>query len=348
MADTGWLSASTITSDSSVGDRPWANPSNAISSDDSYATTNGDSFTYEYNFDKTIKLVVGGSVVGDNKASGEWGTTDSYSTYGSDSDLWGITPSLNDINDELFGVVIQCTGSFSAYDSYYLKATNFGFSIPENNSIDGIIVEVEKKSDSGGSYPVAYVDHIRIKVFYTETGVTITANTLLINSSQQSIFLSTDQVLSQNTQSISSSQPSITIIEGAGVTLSTNSQNISFSVPSITVSGDSNLELSTLLFGSYPVSLNVFTTRVLDPGVWESVSQLATSWKAESDLDTNWSSNILQTSWNPGDGTNKNISILYNSFLAYNLDYITYNGYYVEDNTDWSGTSQLETAWKEN
>lgn len=34
-------------------------------------------------------------------------------------------------------------------ESYYLKATNFGFAIPAGATIDGIVVEFEKKNDSG-------------------------------------------------------------------------------------------------------------------------------------------------------------------------------------------------------
>jgi hypothetical protein len=63
---------------------------------------------------------------------------------------------------------------------------------------------------------------------------------------------------------------------------------------------------------------------------------------------TTWTSETSSsTSWNPGDGINQAVSILFNNALTYNIDYITYDGYYVEDNTDWATGTQLETAWKE-
>jgi len=63
---------------------------------------------------------------------------------------------------------------------------------------------------------------------------------------------------------------------------------------------------------------------------------------------TTWTSETSSsTSWNSGDGINEVVSILYNTALPYNIDYITYNGYYVEDNTDWAAGSQVQTAWKE-
>jgi hypothetical protein len=50
--------------------------------------------------------------------------------------------------------------------------------------------------------------------------------------------------------------------------------------------------------------------------------------------------------WNPGAviGTT---SILYNAMLAYDSDFITYDGYYLTTNIDWATSGQLETAWKE-
>lgn len=38
---------------------------------------------------------------------------------------------------------------FQGVDSHYLKATNFGFSIPSGATINGIVAEIEKKTDAG-------------------------------------------------------------------------------------------------------------------------------------------------------------------------------------------------------
>ena len=86
--------------------------------------------------DKTVSLVKGGSVSGDNKASASvWPTSDAYSTYGGATDLWGLTWTDTDINATNFGAVIsvQCNAT-------------------------------------GKSSVVHSIDHIRITVYYTEGG----------------------------------------------------------------------------------------------------------------------------------------------------------------------------------
>jgi hypothetical protein len=73
-------SPATLVDDATVGTRAWSNPTNAASSDNTYATVAGD-------------------------------------------------------------------GSGDTLQSHYLKATNFGFSIPGGATISGIVVEVEAKDD---------------------------------------------------------------------------------------------------------------------------------------------------------------------------------------------------------
>ncbi len=46
---------------------------------------------------------------------------------------------------------VYATASVNATISHYLKATNFGFAIPTGATIDGILVEVEKKHGGGTS-----------------------------------------------------------------------------------------------------------------------------------------------------------------------------------------------------
>lgn len=86
--------------------------------------------------DYSVKMVKGGTTSGTDKASASaWGTSLAYATYGSSSDLWGLSWSPSDINSTGFGV------SFSA-------------SIP----------------NASPSTTYAYVDHIRITVYYTISG----------------------------------------------------------------------------------------------------------------------------------------------------------------------------------
>lgn len=58
--------------------------------------------------DYRVRLVKGGSVTGNNNASGSgWTGSETTATYGSSSDLWGTTWTPAEINSENFGVAIS-------------------------------------------------------------------------------------------------------------------------------------------------------------------------------------------------------------------------------------------------
>ncbi len=70
--------------------------------------TNG--YTYYDVADNVVKLVKGGSVVGNNNASAsQWPSGDAPATYGGAADLWGTTLSPSDVNASNFGVVLSAT-----------------------------------------------------------------------------------------------------------------------------------------------------------------------------------------------------------------------------------------------
>lgn len=171
MASEGPRSPATGANVTGVGTLAWSNPGNIVSSNNVRATRNMDTGTTNYlqgtNFgfsipdgatidgivvewelgaafsddfgwayDAQVRLVKGGSIVGDNKArpsSSKWPATDAYVSYGSSSDLWGTTWTPADISASNFGAAIAATG------------TELG---PEQ----------------------ATVDHVRITVYYTEGG----------------------------------------------------------------------------------------------------------------------------------------------------------------------------------
>lgn len=163
-------SPGTVVDDATVGTVAWSNPDNAKVSDDVYATApnlNGGVNGHTIR-DETVKIV---------KSDGTFGTTnkatltnipsvDTYVSYGGSADLWGETWTSTDINDVDFGMVISFKGNTLNTISHYLKATNFGFTIPAGATINGILVEVERKNIGGTT---VYVDHIRITVYYTTT-----------------------------------------------------------------------------------------------------------------------------------------------------------------------------------
>jgi len=178
-ADSGARSPGTMADDATVGTRTWTNPTNIASSNDSYATASG-GITVNYShylkatnfsftipsgatingivaeferkwsgfppgpFDNEIKIVKSDATIGatNRSAGATWSMTESYVSFGSSSDLWGETWDDTKINDVDFGVVISA-----------------GF-------------------NGDGDTCTAYVDHIRITVYYTESGGTPAVQTM--------------------------------------------------------------------------------------------------------------------------------------------------------------------------
>ena len=170
--ETGPNSPGTMADDATVGTVAWLQPDEAKVSDNIYAQSQAilESSGGDGIIDNVISLVKGGVVFGDNKARANtsiWPTSDTYISYGSSSDSWGVSLSGSDINDTTFGVVISAKGKTKGDISHYLKVTNFGFSIPTNATVDGIDIGVEMKELITPNI-YALVDHVRITVYYTE------------------------------------------------------------------------------------------------------------------------------------------------------------------------------------
>lgn len=178
MASQGPNNGSTFANVAGAG-VDWVNPSNAQTSDNSYATallTNtvifsdylrvtGFGFTVPAGatidgvqvdierkwasakgvpiVDLSVMLVKGGTESGNDKADTgtNWPSSDTYASYGGAADLWGLTLTDSDINASNFGVSISAQLELSTPPTPPFSAT--------------------------GS-----IDHIRITVHYTEaTGV---------------------------------------------------------------------------------------------------------------------------------------------------------------------------------
>lgn len=169
MINTLATSPGTVIDDSTVGTVAWSNPNNAKVSDDIYATAiiNNSSKTLVAT-ENIIKIVKADGTIGTvNKSTGATPpSTDTYISYGSSSDLWGETWDYTKINNANFGVVFSVSSTKPSV-SHYLKATNFGFSIPSGTVINGILVEIEQSRFQGNFNDTISVDHIRITVYYT-------------------------------------------------------------------------------------------------------------------------------------------------------------------------------------
>lgn len=141
--DTGWVTAGSGSSTGS-GNVAWSNPGNITADDASSATATlaqgSPDSTYllanNFGFDLTgwteilgievrvermrsggqnvadgdVHLFQSGSAVGTDKATGtNFPTSFGVVTYGGSSDLWGITPSVADVEDSAFGVGFRAT-----------------------------------------------------------------------------------------------------------------------------------------------------------------------------------------------------------------------------------------------
>ncbi|MCP6727614.1 MAG: hypothetical protein KJI69_06405 [Patescibacteria group bacterium] len=169
-------SPGTVVDDSNIGTRIWGSPENAKISDDVYTSPAGGGTNVKEN---SIKIVKGGVITGEDKSTGtSIPVTETTFSYGNSTDLWDETWVPSDINNVNFGVVFSSINDFGT--SHYLKATNFGFSIPTEATIKGILVEIELIQISFKTN----IDHIRITVHYStpvfETVTPGTAHTFTV------------------------------------------------------------------------------------------------------------------------------------------------------------------------
>lgn len=180
MSTAGPNYPSTGADDSAVGSITWSSPGNITAEDNVYATSLGksDNTTHylkgtEFGFsvpagstidgitvtisrkasgasagiravyDSIVRLVIGGSVVGDNKAatSTMWPLAEATASYGGISDKWGLTPTADDVNGSDFGVV--------------LSARHNG-SLSGQSSVDSITVIVTYTEGGGPSFQSAW------------------------------------------------------------------------------------------------------------------------------------------------------------------------------------------------
>ncbi len=171
ITSSGPNSPGTVTDVDLFGAPAWSNPSNATSSNDSYATiTLGDGgisdFLQATNFgfaipsgatisgikaeversksgigechDLVVRIVKGGVIGSTDRALADsWPTSDAYASYGGSSDLWGETWTRTDIN-----------------------ASNFGFAIA------AYVASLPPRTPP----PTLRIDHIRMTVYYTTAG----------------------------------------------------------------------------------------------------------------------------------------------------------------------------------
>lgn len=141
-------SGTIFASDATLGVVAMSSPSNAGSSDNSYVTAvlllsqisnylnaTGFQFSIPLNatitgvtvsverssntlngaHDNSVRLVKAGTISGNDKASATlWPTADAIATYGSSTDLWGLTLTPTDVNQSSFGFVIDAIADLAS------------------------------------------------------------------------------------------------------------------------------------------------------------------------------------------------------------------------------------------
>lgn len=158
MGTLGPNGGSTFVDDSTVGAVGVSNPSNAGTSDGSFVTwvlllgqlgdyLKATGFNFAIPLDATIlgiqvevqqqstvgaavtdnsvKIVKGGVISGNEKATGTtWPTSEAFQTYGSASDTWGLSWVPTDINVTTFGIAVSPTcGAAATAQVDYIRIT---------------------------------------------------------------------------------------------------------------------------------------------------------------------------------------------------------------------------------
>lgn len=142
MADTGAQAAGTLVNDATIGTVSWTIPS--------FANLARAALSDQDATDTSVRLVVGGTIVGDNKATNTdlgLGGTSVVINYGGETDLWGLSISAGDVNSSNFGFVFSATGNGSTV-SQYLKFTNFSLGVPTNATIKGVKIVTSTDTNS--------------------------------------------------------------------------------------------------------------------------------------------------------------------------------------------------------
>lgn len=180
VSASGPLGPNSVVDDSSIGTVAWSSPTNAEIADGICATAN--LLGLDPASQNSIKLVKGGTIQGTDKSTGAiyHGATLTNVSFGGATDLWGLTLAPSDINASDFGVAISAKGHGPTI-SHYLKATNFGFNIPSDATVQGIVV-TSLQAYSGGNGQVANIDYVSITVYYTG-GITNTDTFAAVDTS---------------------------------------------------------------------------------------------------------------------------------------------------------------------
>lgn len=168
MADTGWLTCGLGEDVADVGTLAWSTPTNIQADDANYASQ---APLLAAPVDEVVKLVIDGSVTGNNLSSGTaWLSSEGYVGFGGTSNLWGTSSTVTQVNASNFGVVIQVSAGAYFY-THYLKATTFGASVPDGSTILGIEAQFKRKYTAVGPNYSPMVNCVQMRLTYETTNL---------------------------------------------------------------------------------------------------------------------------------------------------------------------------------
>jgi len=287
VASQGPQYGGTIVDDSSVGTVVWSNPSYAGPSDNQYATAsiaakagtlyshylkctnfgftipvgatiNGVVVTVErkasvsananYAIDYVLKIT-NGVTTGTNKANTgtKWPTTEGTASYGSSTDLWGLSLTYSDVNNSGFGVLLQI--------KLYSATSN-------------------------GAAVTAYVDSIQVTVYYTASttykqSLTIAVTSVLNLKTRISKIVSISEVASPVITVGKLFRKSLSLFSGSSAlifSLKTLSKNLSSTLVSLI-----NLSKAKTFYRTLSVLSNTVSSFVRKIFKSVSVSSISTA-----------------------------------------------------------------------
>lgn len=142
--------------------------------DAAFGGTGGGLVDREY----SVKLLVGGSAVGTEQATGtEFVNGDNPITYGGPSGTFGASPTAAQVNAAGFGIAIAVQLGAGVEQSDYLAIPFPGFTIPGGATIDGIEFDIVYPYNGASQLIQVYSDTSTCTVYYTEaSGITGSAS----------------------------------------------------------------------------------------------------------------------------------------------------------------------------
>lgn len=114
-------------------------------------------YTYTSVVDANVKLLRGGSFVGDDKASAtEWPGTPTYVEYGGPADLWGTTWTPAQVNASDFGVGMAATVASASQGRISHIEMEVAYSLPHVEDPQTYLAVLKVDDDRNTTYPAIY------------------------------------------------------------------------------------------------------------------------------------------------------------------------------------------------